>query len=151
CPARRARVQSARLCDTTHRQIRTNTRQSSILRPRLEASAPRCQGYPAIWWTDATARFVVAKCIRDRNTIVPGRVPAPTTFPCAGRARVTQPLRMYGKAPFPFPDWQRRALFCQSERPLRTKEVNVPNAQGPGPRMAPENQALLPAVPIVKL
>src|SRR4029453_1611023 len=131
--------------------MQTSRQQSSILQPRLAACAPGCQGYPTPRWEDATARSGVADCITYRNTIVLGGVPSRTRVPCAWQARAIQPLRMSGKGPFPFRDWQRRALSRQSERPLRTKEVTSPNAQGPGPNRAPEKQTLLPAVSIVKL
>jgi hypothetical protein len=75
--------------------------------------AAGCQGYPTTRWADATVPSAVANCIRYRNTIVPGRVPSPTTVPCAWQVRAIQPLRMCGKAPFPFRDWQRRALSRQ--------------------------------------
>ena len=103
----------AKVCGTTPRQMQTSTQQSSILQSRLAVCARGCQGYPTTRWADATAPSAVANCIRYRNTIVPGRVPFPTTVPNAWQARAIQPLGMCGKGPFPFRDWQRCALSCQ--------------------------------------
>src|ERR1700758_3137846 len=103
----------AKLYGTTPRQMQTSTQQSSILQPRLAASARACRDLPTIRWADVTAPSAVANCITYRNTIAPGRVPFPTAVPCARQARAIQPLRMCGKAPFPCRDWPRRALSCQ--------------------------------------
>jgi hypothetical protein len=130
--------------------MQTSRQRFSIPQLRLAASPPGCRDYPATPWANAIAASGVANCIRYRNTIVPDRAPSPTIGPGASQALASRPVGIPGIDLVPSRDWHRRVLSRESEKPLRAKEVGVPNVQGQGPRMVPERQRLLPGEPIAK-
>src|SRR6266481_4838248 len=122
--------------------MQTSTQRFSIPQLRLAASPLRSRDYPATPWANAIAASAVANCIRYRNTIVPNRGPSTTTAPCASPALASRLLGISGRDLVPSRDRHRRELSRELEKPLRAKEVGVPNGQGQGPKMLPERQKL---------